>query len=219
MIIEALVRRYEKQGEDGKIARRGWSKTEVSFGLRISENGEIADVIDLRTEVQSGKKTVIIPKEVEVPEQAGKTSKIISNFLCDKADYILGIDGKTKHFETAKELHQEILANCHSSATKAVKNFFANWNPSEIENFPKLQENLKDLQKGAKIIFMFGENFLSEDSEIKTAWENYKQKSTDLPLMQCLVTGEILPIAKIHPKINGVKDAQANCSGNVKRIV
>ena len=63
------------------------------------------------------------------------------------------------------------------------------------------------MQKGAKIIFMFGENFVSDDAEIKMAWENYNQNSTNSPSMQCLVTGKILPIAKIHSKINGVKDA------------
>ncbi|MBQ7705814.1 MAG: type I-C CRISPR-associated protein Cas8c/Csd1 [Selenomonadaceae bacterium] len=128
MILETLVRRYEKQAEEGKIARRGWSKTSVSFGLRISESGEIADILDLRIEMQRGKKIVLVPKEIEVPEQAGKTSKIISNFLCDNVKYFLGIGGDIKYFEKAKKLHQEILANCNSPAANAVKNFLKNGN-------------------------------------------------------------------------------------------
>lgn len=212
MIINALVKRYENQAAEGKIARRGWSKAKVSFGLRVSESGEIADILDLRTEVLRGKKNILVQKEIEVPEQAEKTSKIVSSFLCDKADYILGIGGKTKHFETAKEFHKKILSNCNSAAARAVKNFFEKWIPSEIENFPKLQEILKELQEGEKIIFMFGENFAIEDAEIKMAWENYKQISIDAPLMQCLVTGEISLIARIHPKINGVKKAKSNAA-------
>ena len=212
MILEALVRRYEKQLDEGKIARRGWSKAKVSFGLRIYESGEIADFINLKIEKQVDKKNILVPIEIIVPEQVATTSKIVPNFLCNKATYILGIDGKNEHFETAKEFHQKILANCNSPAANAVKNFFENWNPSKVENYSKLQENLKELQKGAKIIFMFEENFVSEDEEIKKAWDKYKQKPTGAPLMQCLVTGKILPISKTHPKINGVKDAQANAA-------
>ena len=207
MILAALVKRYESQAAAGKISRENWGKADVSFGLRISENGEIADILDLRTEVQRGKKNFLAPRKIEVPEQVKKSSGVVSNFLCDNAKYFLGIDGSIKRFDAAKNLHQEILKNCNSAAATAVKNFFANWKPKDVENFPKLKENLDDLKKGAKIIFMFEENFATEDAEIKAAWENYKRGKSDAPLMQCLVTGKILPAARLHPIITGVKNS------------
>ena len=150
MILAELVKRYEKQAAEGKISRRGWSKSGVSFGLRISESGEIADLIDLRTEEKRGKKIILADRKIEVPEQAGKTSKIISNFLCDKADYLLGIAGNIERFEVAKKLHLEILKNCNSAAASAVKNFFENWTPEKTENSSILQDYSDDLKKGAK---------------------------------------------------------------------
>ena len=207
MILAELVKRYEKQAAEGKISRRGWSKAGVSFGLRISESGEIADLIDLRTEEKRGKKIILADRKIEVPEQAGKTSKIISNFLCDKADYLLGIAGNIERFEVAKKLHLEILKNCNSAAASAVKNFFENWTPEKTENSSILKDYLDDLKKGSKIIFMFEENFVCEDKEIKTAWENYKQNQTESTLMQCSISGKISPVAETHPLIKGVKNA------------
>ena len=169
MILEALVKRYENQAAEGKISRQGWSKAAVSFGLRISESGEIADVIDLRTEEKRGKKIVLISKNIEVPEQTKKASGIVSNFLCENAKYLLGIDGNTRHFEVAKKLHKDILSNCHSPTATAIKNFFAKWNPTATENFPKLQDYMKEFQKGAELAFMFEKNFAFEDDEFKTA--------------------------------------------------
>lgn len=207
MILAALVKRYENQAAEGKISRRGWSKADVSFGLRLNEEGKIADLIDLRTEEKRGKKIILADRKIEVPEQAVRTSKIISNFLCDKADYILGISGNIERFEAAKKLHQEILANCNSAAANAVKNFFISWQPSETENCSILQEFLKELQGSKKIIFMFEENFACEDEEIKIAWENFQQNQTKSELIQCLITGKILPVAGIHPLIKGVRNA------------
>lgn len=207
MILAELMKRYENQAAEGKIPRQGWSKAKISFGLRLKENGEIADILDLRIEEKHGKKIILTDRKIEVPEQAGKTSKIMSNFLCDKADYILGISDNIERFEVAKNLHLEILKNCNSAAARAVKNFFENWNPSETENYSILQDCLEDLEKGAKIIFMFEENFVSEDAEIKTAWENYKQNQNESALMQCSISGKISPVAETHPLIKGVKNA------------
>ena len=208
-MLAELVKRYESRTAEGKIPRQGWSKAKISFGLRLKESGEIAELIDLRTEKQSGKKSVLVAQEIEVPEQVKKSSGIVSNFLCENAKYFFGIEENIKRFEEAKRLHLEILENCNSVAAVAVKNFFTNWKPSEIEKFSQIQEYLEDLEKGANILLMFGENYVSEDAEIKMAWENYKQNQSESPLMPCLVTGKILPTARLHPIIKGVRNAQS----------
>lgn len=211
MIIAALVKRYEQQLKEGKVVARGWSMADISFGLRLYENGEIADVIDLRTEVEGNKKKYLKAIKMAVPEQERRSGKnYSSSFLCENANYFFGIDGSTGQFEAAKKLHLEILKDCDSSAAKAIKNFFENWNPSEILTHLKLQEYLKELQKGARLVFMFEENFATEYDEIKLAWENYKQNQDKSTLMQCSITGKILPIARIHPTIKGVDNANSS---------
>ena len=124
MILSALVKRYENQVTEGKIPKQGWSKAKISFGLRMNEWGEIADIIDLRTEEQRGKKNILIPQEKEVPEQAKRASNLLPYFLCDNAKYLFGMDGNEKYFELSKKLHLEILSNCNSPTATAIKNFF-----------------------------------------------------------------------------------------------
>ena len=209
MILTALVKRYEQQVKENKIVGLGYSSTDVTFGLRLYESGEIAEVIDLRTQVERNKKVVLVPRKITVPEQVKRSSGIFAYFLCDNAKYFLGIDGSNKNFQAAKKLHAEILKDCDSVAALAIKNFFANWNPSATETNPKLQEYLKDLQKGAKLVFMFEENFVTEDNAIKTAWENYRQNQDESTSMQCSITGKILPVEKTHPLIKGVRNANS----------
>ena len=212
MIIAALVKRYEQQLKARKVVGLGWSVAEVSFALRLYESGEIADVIDQRIEVEINKKNRLKPTKMAVPEQERRSGKnYSSSFLCENANYFFGIDDNTEQFEAAKKLHLEILKDCDSATARAIKNFFANWNPSDTATHPKLQEYFKDLQKGARLVFMFEENFATEDDEIRAAWENYRQSQDESVSMQCLITGKILPVATIHPLIKGVRNA--NTSG------
>ena len=210
MILTALVKRYEQQVRENKIVGQGWSVTDISFGLRLYESGEIADIIDLRIKVESKKKNRLEPIKITVPEQVRRSRNISSNFLCENANYFFGIDGNTEQFKATKKLHLEILKECDSVAARAIKNFFENWNPSEAETHQKLQEHLKELQSGARLIFMFEENFATEDDEIKTAWENYRQNQDESASMQCSITGKILPVAKIHPVIKNVRNANSS---------
>ena len=60
---------------------------------------------------------------------------------------------------------------------------------------------------------MFEENFATEDDDIKIAWENYMQNQYESVLLQCSITGKILPVATIHPLIKGVRNANSSgCS-------
>lgn len=221
MILEALVKRYEAQVTAGKIPLSGWSMAKVSFALRINDAGQLLDVIDLREEKKLGKKSALVSILLEVPEQfkrAGETIK--SNFLCENASYLLGTDNKgkpersVKCFEAAKKLHQEILALNESPSAVAVKNFFANWAPTEADNHPALQKYLKEIKSASNLIFTLdGLHSVSEDTSMKAAWENYRQSQEDAEnslAMQCLVTGKTSPVARLHPSIKGVRNAQSS---------
>ena len=210
MIIAALMKRYEHQLKEKKVVGLGWNMADVSFGLRLYENGEIADIIDLRTEIENNKKVHLKAIKMVVPEQVKRSSGIVPYFLCDNAKYFFGIDGNTGQFEAAKKLHMEILKDCTSATSRAIKNFFEHYNSSDTIVNLKLQDYLKELQKGARLIFMFEENFATEDDDIKTAWGNYMQNQDESTSMQCSITGKILPVATIHPLIKGVRNANSS---------
>ncbi len=219
MILQSLFRRYENLAHKGKLPLKGWSNEKISFGLRLNEDGEIVQVVDLREEVTSGKKKTLMPRSENVPERvkrAGTGSN--PNFLCDNSSYILGVDNKGKParslqcFEATKEKHLAILRDCASKTAVAIKNFFNNWIPSNAENCAVLKKDLEEIKNGGNLIFMYGDTLATEAEDIKNAWRisRVSDDSSDDTKMQCLITGNLESIARIHPSIKGIRDAQSS---------
>jgi CRISPR-associated protein Csd1 len=73
---------------------------------------------------------------------------------------------------------------------------------------PKIVPHLEILLKGGNLVFMFNGMFANEDAAIQQAWETHKADG-DAVLGQCLVTGEIAPIARLHPSLKGIRGASA----------
>ena len=215
-MLEALVKHYESLAAEGKVPRPGWSKAKVSFALRLDDDGKVVQVHDLRKEEQRGKKKVLTPKSLSVPEQSKRASGIVPQFLCDNSTYLLGIDNKGKPersekcFRAAAKLHQEILSECSSKMALAIKKFFANWNPTEISSCAVLQDDLEELMQSSNLIFMLGDRFSIEDEEIRNAWQRYREQEDGAVKMQCLITGEVSPVARLHSSIKGVRNAQSS---------
>ena len=216
MILQALNQYYETLCAKGELSVPGWNDSfKVTFGLDLNDEGEIVRLIDLREETQKGKKTVITPKLMRVPAHPTRTSGTLANFLCDNSSYMLGVDGKgredkaLKCFAANKTLHEELLAAIENKAAKAILAFLQNWSPRDAESHPLLAPYWETLLKGANLIFYYEGTPVSEVEEIQDAWQNYFDTPNPFAVKsQCLITGNISPIAPIHPMIKGVKDAQ-----------
>ena len=97
MILQALTAYYEEMLHKGKISAPGWDETfRVSFQLEIDDTGALVDVFDCREPATSGKKQVLLPRQMRVPAHKLRSSGISANFLCDNASYMLGADEKGK---------------------------------------------------------------------------------------------------------------------------
>ncbi len=214
MILQGLVRYYEDLLRLGKIARPGWGPAKVSFALELGKGGELLSLIILKTEQQRGKKSGLFPRSMEVPMPAKRASGIAANFLCDNSGYLLGVDTKGKPertekcFTAARELHLSLLSKVNTPAAQAVVAYFQNWDPDQAFNHPALTEDWKEIQDGANLIFWYEDKPVTEDPEIRRAWQRYYDQPGTGPVMPCLVTGAAEPAALIHPAIKGVKDAQ-----------
>ena len=93
MILQALVQYYEDLLANDKITRPGWTSAKVSWALELDENGQLMALQPLQQEEKRGKKTVLAPCQLQVPEQVKRSSGVAANFLCDNSAYMLGIDG------------------------------------------------------------------------------------------------------------------------------
>ena len=56
MILQALVKYYEDLEKQGKLPRQGWCQAKVSYGINLSRDGTIKNIMWLKDEVQAGKK-------------------------------------------------------------------------------------------------------------------------------------------------------------------
>jgi len=124
MILQSLVQYYETLEQKGKISSPGWCTAKVSFALELSGEGKLKRVIPLKVEKERGKKMVLEPQSMKVPQMVTRSSGVASNFLCDNSSYLLGIDNKGKPerskecFQCAKEKHIKILQGVGSRILK-----------------------------------------------------------------------------------------------------
>ncbi|MGN1068837.1 MAG: type I-C CRISPR-associated protein Cas8c/Csd1, partial [Candidatus Fimadaptatus sp.] len=212
MILQALNECYGALAERGEISLPGWCDAKVSYALDIDEQGTLHGLIPLKTS-PDGKREV--PRILRVPEQTKKTSGVSANFLCENGSYFLCVDDKGKPqrtrqcFDAARALHEELLADVDSPAARGVRAFFERWQPDGAEEHPALESYLDDIKKGANLVFSVDGQYAHEDGAIRAAWQaHYAQRSGDAAQGRCLVTGQIAPIARLHPSIKGVRDAQ-----------
>lgn len=196
-MLEALVKHYESLAAEGKVPRPGWCLTKISYALRLDLDGNVVQLCPQQ-------------RVIMVPEQSQRSgTKIVPQFLCDNAGYILGVDNKGNKerskecFRASAKLHQNILAECPSDMAKAIRGFFAQWQPKALEECVFLQDDLDTLMK-SNVTFMLGDKLATEDEEIRRIWGKYHDKQDNTEEMQCLVTGMISPIARLHPDIKGV---------------
>ncbi|MGM9618450.1 MAG: type I-C CRISPR-associated protein Cas8c/Csd1 [Oscillospiraceae bacterium] len=215
MILQALCAYYDALAARGKISPPGWCEAKVSFALAIDESGTLHGVIPLKSIPAGGKKEA--PKLLRVPEQVKKTSGISANFLCENSAYFLGIDEKGKParsrqcFEAARALHEQILSGVDSPAARGILGFFARWQPKNAAEHPILAEYLGEITKGANLVFSVNGQYAQEDPAIRGVWQAYHAaRSGGAARGRCLVTGQIAPIARLHPAIKGVQGAQSS---------
>jgi len=214
MILQSLVDYYEALAAHGGIARPGWGKTKIAFALELDENGALTRVLPLATQSADGKKSV--PQTKDLPAPVKRTVGIDANFLWDNSAYLLGVDGKGKPdrakdcFKAAKALHLSLLSALDDPFAKAVCRFFETWEPDRAADAPALADSIDDILKGANLTFLFDGQFPNEDDALCRVWQAHYDGSGDGKTMRCLVTGEEVVPAKIHPAIKNVSGAQSS---------
>lgn len=218
MLLQSLVMLYETLAKEGKADKSGWAKVKTAYGVCLNENGELTSILSLKVRDKANKKD--IPQEISLPMHAKRSANVLPNYLCDTGSYVLGFDTKSKEgkakkcFEECKRLHLELLTHTDTPAAQAIKRFFQSWNPENTESVLDAlccTENVKKdiLQKGENLLLMPFSKFPSVYPELGEAWDSsYRSKGEDKKI--CLITGKKLPVAVLHPSIQGVRGAQSS---------
>ena len=112
-------------------------------------------------------------------------------------------------FEACRALHHSILDGVDTPAAKAILRYFDAWQPAEAAEHPALAPYLKEILKGANLMFRVSGMYAQEDPAIRAAWQTHYDMQGGAK-MQCLVTGNMDSIAAVHPAVSGVRGAQSS---------
>lgn len=218
MILQALAEHYQRllAEENSGVAPPGYSPAKVSHVLLLSEAGELVDIRNIA--VAKGNKQ--LPKIELVPQQVSRTSGVAANILCDSVAYVLGIErnkqGEVQFAFTKqadfKAKNISFLAGIQDSGAQAVKLFLDTWSPAAALTHPLVADRLEELLGGSNVVFKLDgtPGYIHQSPAVSEAWASREAGNEPEVPGQCLVSGEMLPLARIHPLIKGIVGAQTS---------
>ena len=210
MILQALVRLYDRRAASGDMPPYGFSNEGVSFAILLDPEGRAVGTQSLQD--TSGKRPR--PSRRLVPHRVKRAVNVKPNFLWDNTGYVLGMkrDKSTGSMvmvrrgehEAFKQLHADFLADQGDAGLRAVRRFLERWQPEEYEDLAASDEML-----GSNVTFMLdGDEGLVADREAaRSVWEQHLSDSQG-ESGPCLITGSRdAPVARLHPSIGGITGA------------
>ena len=219
MLLQSLVKLYEAWVEKGEIEKLGWNPVKISYGISLDEEGNVDEIIHLKTNAPKGNKE--IPSLISLPMPVKRSVGVASNFLYDNATYVFGYDNSNKPdrakqcFDCFRNVGNKVLENSEDEFSAVIKKFLQK-DYSEFENLSDLLTELNCtettvddiLNKGANLLLMPLGKFPTDSKAICESWNSYYEHS-DAPKGVCLVTGKDDHIVKLHPVIKNIRGAQA----------
>lgn len=224
MILSALTDYYEHLLREEKVGQDGWSLAKVSYAITIDKDGQVRGIQSLQKPEQRGKRETMVPVIRFVPLQKGRSRQIAPYFMCDNAKYLLGawissedaeLDEKNQkqaqnYFAASAKYHKEILKERNNAFAKSVCKFFDTWDFEKDKD--KFIVDWEKVLAASNLIFRSFDTTeeLLKDEDIHKVWDEIYYDKTEQKKARCLVTGEVAPIARLHPLIKGVRGAQSS---------
>lgn len=227
MLISALCDYYDVLAKKGLVLPDGYSGVGIHALIALTEDGAVDSIVDCQeTEIYTVKdkpKERKVPKTVMLPKRTEKTA-IDANIIEHRPLYIFGLnyDAKTAALsasdgkDKAKKSHDafveknlEFIDGIDTPLVNAYRSFMKTWKPEEQEHNETLLGAGKLLVTGKFAFCLAGrpDKLLHDEPKIKEKWEQMYAASTesdDAQSAQCCITGEYLPIKKVHDKIKGI---------------
>lgn len=213
MILQSLHALYERLADDEAydLAEPGFSPQKISFRVVIQTDGTLFAIEDARVNNEVGK---ALPARMRVPGKAKPSGSGINPcFLWDNQTYLLGRQPADKppgfgqaRFEAFRRRHLELEAAIGQPAFSAVCRFLKRWSPDQLYGHSILDE----VGNGFGVFQILGESRpVHALPAIRQWWKAHLPKDESEATGQCLLSGEITQLARLHPKIKGVAGAQS----------
>ncbi len=217
MILQALVQYYERRCASGESTRRlpafGLEHKAIPFVIELDEEGHVVQLRDTRQ--PDGKQ--LRAQTFLVPQGEKKTSGVKSNLLWDSAEYVIGLargrkaGGDVKPEQAYRQRIEALPEPARSDAgVRAVLSALdrADWSYLlKHPAWPEIQETNPVLTFA--LARDAGELVCQRAAVVEAAQSAASDEATAAEGW-CLVEGRPAPIARLHPSIKGVRDAQTS---------
>lgn len=227
MLISALCDYYDVLAKKGLVLPDGYSGVGIHALIALTEDGAVDSIVDCQeTEIYTVKdkpKERKVPKTVMLPKRTEKTA-IDANIIEHRPLYIFGLnydakaaalsasddkDKAKKSHDAFVEKNLEFIDGIDTPLVNAYRSFMKTWKPEEQEHNETLLGAGKLLVTGKFAFCLAGrpDKLLHDESKIKEKWEQMyaaSAESDDAQSAQCCITGEYLPIERVHAKITGL---------------
>lgn len=209
MILQKLSSLYDRLNVQNKVATSGYAVAKIDFCLVLSPEGELKAIYDLR--LPDKRRSSL---ELVAPQGQTRTVGIKSNFLWDKTAYVLGVSATSKRsadeHQNFKTFHLKAFAQTDDQALLAFVLFLQQWQPEHYATHPVIQPFAEELMDKNVVFRLDGETgYLHDRPAAKSIWAKLQSQGV-ATVGQCLVTGEQLPLARLHPAIKGVDGGQSS---------
>jgi CRISPR-associated protein Csd1 len=215
MILQSLHQLYDRLAadEDYGIAPAGHSIQKISFRVVLFPDGRLFEIQKV-AHLENGKER---PRQLAVLGNGKPSGSGINPcFLWDNTGYMLGYkpdDPKPERsrecFEAFRQRHLEAEQAIGSPAFSAVCRFLESWSPDQAPEHPVLLETTT----GFGVFQIAGQpRYVHQDPAVLAWWRKQDSSDGDATRAQCLLTGEIAPVARLQPKVKGVAGGKAEAS-------
>lgn len=231
MLIQALNDYYDILFGQGKLLPDGFSNVDIHYLVYLNPDGTIDGIIDWQEteEIKSknGKVKEIKKARKEVMPQRTEKPGIDSNFIEHRPLYLFGLNYQDGEFKTTdstnkaekshkifKDVNLEFIEGIDTPVVNAYRNFIQNWEPgNETGNVYLSGIGKKYGTSGYAFCLSGTVDLLHKDKELNERWlsrfSSNKEVTDGAVIAQCAVTGENMPIARVHSKIKGIFGATA----------
>jgi len=223
MILQSLNQLYERLAKDPSygLPTPGYSVQRITFCIVLHPDGRLHAIEDARETVsETNKKGVTktkqVPRQMLVPGDAKPPGQGINPcHLWDNTAYLLGYkkdDAKPERsldcFIESRTQHKSFESVINDPGYSAVCRFFEAWSPEKALEW---KSQLDDFAAtGFGVFRILGQQSYVHETEAFTRWWTEKENGGEGSPVEamCLVTGEVIPIARLHePAIKGVNGA------------
>lgn len=213
-VLASLTSHYGRLECRRDVPSFGFTRERIAFGLVLSADGEPVACDDLRLSTdgrnRGGGQSMTVPRSFT---RSGIKPRPF--FLWDNSHFVLGLGSPPEGTEPSahparaeafRDWHERLLDGTEDPGLLAVLRFLRSWTPSRFRRAP-FPPSLLDRTLVFRLIDDVDAagrpRFLHDRPAAKAAWEPHAIEG-DRPKAVCLVTGQVAPVARLHPAIKGV---------------